>query len=248
MKNHLIAICSGTKGIGKTWFAVNLSLALGLLKQKVLFFDADCGVDNIAYQINFDIKKSYTSLLKGSVTINNNVFKYDKGFFDIICSKSGENILSSAPVGRVQILAKDLFCFSKNYNYVVVDCSDDYVKNVNAFINICNTVFIIVNADPMSSEGAYKKIAKIKKINPKADIKIIINRAISYNEGNQIYKNLLKAAQTYIKTDLNLLGIIRQDTRIRDCVLNKSLLLNRYIASEGAEDMIKISQKILEEM
>ena len=248
MKNHLIAVCSGTKGVGKTWFAINLSHALGLLKKKVLFFDADCGIENISYQLGIDVMNSYQSLLNGSVTINNAVFKYERGVFDIVCSKSGEGVLSSAPIGRVQVLAKDLFCFSKYYDCVVLDCSDDDVKNVNSFINICNTVFIIVNADPISSEGAYKKIEKIKKINPKADIKIIVNRAISYNEGNQIYKSLLKAAQSYINVDLNLAGIIRQDTRIRDCVLNKSLLLNRYLASEGAEDMIKISQKILEEL
>ncbi len=248
MKNHLIAICSGTKGIGKTWLAVNLSHSLALLRKKVLFFDADCGIENISYQLDFNLKNSYHNLLNGSITLNNGIFKYDKGFFDIICSKSGENLLASAPVGRVQVLAKDLFCFSRNYDYVILDCSDDDIKNVNTFINICNLVFIIVNSDPLSLEGAYKKIEKIKKINPKADIKIIINRVISYNEGNQVYKNLLNAAQTYIKTDLDLIGIIRQDTRIRDCVLNKSLLLNRYIASEGAEDMIKISQKILEEL
>lgn len=248
MKNHLIAICSGTKGIGKTWLAVNLSHSLALLRKKVLFFDADCGIENISYQLNLDLNNTYNSLLNGFVTINNSVLKYDKGFFDLICSKSGENILASAPVGRVQVLAKDLFCFSKYYDYVILDCSDDDVKNINNFINICNTVFIIVNADPLSLEGAYKKIEKIKNINSKADIKIIINRAMSYNEGNQIYKNLLKAAQTYIKINLDLFGIIRQDTRIRDCVLNKSLLLNRYLSSEGAEDIIKISQRILEDL
>jgi len=248
MKNHLIAICSGTKGIGKTWFAVNLCNCLGLLKTKVLFFDADCGIENISYQLGLDINKSYKDLLSGYVTVNNNIIRYDKGLFDIIAEKSGENALVSAPIGRVQILARDLFCFSKFYDYVVIDCSDDEIKTVNSFLNICNTIIIIVNTDPISSESAYKKIEKIKKINPNTDIKIIINRAISYNEGNQIYKSLLKAAQEYINVDLSLGGIIRQDTRIRDCVLNKSLLLNRYPASEGAEDIVKISQKIFKEV
>ena len=59
MKNYLIAICSGTKGIGKTWLSVNLSHGLSLLKNKVLFFDADCGIENISYQLGFELKKSY---------------------------------------------------------------------------------------------------------------------------------------------------------------------------------------------
>lgn len=248
MKNHLIAICSGTKGIGKTWLAVNLSHGLSLLKKKVLFFDADCGIENISYQLGFDLKNSYKSILNGSTTINNIVLKSDKLGFDIIATNSGENLIASAPIGRVQVFAKDLFCFSKYYDYVIVDCSDDDIKTVNNFINICNTVIVVLNADLSSSESAYKKLEKIKKINPKANIKIVINRAISYNEGNQIYKTLLKAADEYINVDLSLLGIIRQDTRIRDSVLNKTLLLNRYPASEGAEDVINLSQRILEDI
>ena len=62
MKNHLIAICSGTKGIGKTWLAVNLSHSLALLRKKVLFFDADCGIENISYQLDFNLKNSYQTL------------------------------------------------------------------------------------------------------------------------------------------------------------------------------------------
>ena len=246
MKKQLIAVYSGTKGIGKTWLCTSLCHTLALSKQKVLFFDADCGVENISYQLGFNFNYSYSGLLNGTLTLNNAVYKYDKGCFDIIGANSKENILASAPVGRVQVLAQDLFCFSKYYEYVLIDCSDDDVKNVNSFLKICNTIILIVNADPKSSEGAYKKIEKLRKINPDANIKIIINRAYSYNEGNQIYKTILQAAKNYINVDLSLLGIIRQDTRIRDSVLNKSLLINRYPASEGSEDVFKITKNILE--
>lgn len=246
MENHLIAICSGTKGIGKTWLAVTLSNALSLLKKKVLFFDADCSITNIDYQLDLKNTENYKSLITGNLTINKSVQYCEKSGFDVISSKSGEDILSTSPVGRIQILARDLFCFSKYYDYVLVDCSDDDVKNANNFLHICKFIILIVNTDPTSLIGAYKKIEKIKKINSDAKIHIVINRALSYNEGKQMYENLLKASVDYIKVDLNLLGIIRQDSRIRDCVMNKSLLLNRYPASEGAEDVFSLSKKILE--
>ena len=247
MKNHLIAICSGTKGCGKTWLGVNVSHCLSLLKKKVLFFDADCSIENAFYQLGISFEHNYNSLLSGLTTLNNATIKYNKNLFDIIGTKSGENSLFSAPIGRVQVLAHDLLCFSKNYDYVIIDCSDDDVKNVNSFINICNTILLIVDADFTSIENAYKKIEKLKKINCKANIKLVINRAMSYNEGNQIFESLHKASINYIDMDLSLLSVIRQDTRIRDSVLNKSLLLNRYPTSEGAEDLMKLSQKILED-
>ena len=105
----------------------------------------------------------------------------------------------------------------------------------------------MVNAEPNSIISTYTKLEEIKKIMPEMRGNIIINRAFSYDEGSQIYKSLLQAAEEYIKIKLNLFGIIRQDTRIRDAVLNHSLLLNRYSSCEGAEDILAISKRLLEE-
>ena len=113
MNKHLIAVYSGTKGIGKTWLCASVCHALGLSKKKVLFFDADCGVENISYQLGFNFNYSYNNLLNGMLTLNNAIYKYDKGCFDIIGANTTENVLASAPIGRIQVLAQDLFCFSK---------------------------------------------------------------------------------------------------------------------------------------
>ena len=95
--------------------------------------------------------------------------------------------------------------------------------------------------------AAFKKIEELQTIAPQAKFNIVINRALSYEEGRQTYKTLLKASKEYIKVDLNLLGIIRQDARIRDSVINKALLLNRYAKCEGAEDSVAVARRFLEE-
>lgn len=246
-KSCVSAVCSGTTGIGKTWFATALCHALSLMKKNELYFDADCGLENISYQNNLEISTPYSSLISGKITLNNAVFHFERGKFDVISSPSGEDALTTAPVGRAQILAGDLAHLAQYYDYVFIDCSDDGCKQLNPFFNICKNIIIIVNACSSSSIAAFKKIEELQTIAPRAKFNIVINRALSYEEGRQTYKTLLKASKEYIKVDLNLLGIIRQDARIRDSVINKALLLNRYAKCEGAEDSVAVARRFLEE-
>ena len=44
--SHLIAVCSGKGGVGKTFTCINLAAALRDLGKKVLIVDADMGLGN----------------------------------------------------------------------------------------------------------------------------------------------------------------------------------------------------------
>lgn len=246
-ESRLIAVCSGTKGIGKTWMATNLCHNLALLKKKTLFFDADCSVENIAYQLGLSECNNFNGLMTGSMTLNNAVVSCDKGRFDVIAAHPGDNALKNAPAGRLQLLAGDLTYLAKYYDYIFVDCADDMPAAANAFLKICQKIVVIVNAEPASLTAAYRKIEELKRIGANTPVRIVINRAFSYDEGLQIYKTLQDAAERFIKTDIKLLGIVRQDARIRDAVINQSLLLSRYPSCEGCADMIKLSRSIAEE-
>lgn len=245
--SHMTAFCSASKGNGKTWLAATLCHSLALCRKKILFFDADCGLENAAFQLDFKTPVPYAKLINGALTLNNAASYYNAGGFDVISALSGENSLALAPVGRVQILGSDLAYFSNYYDAVFLDCCDEDLKTVNVFFQLCGTIIIIVNTDMPSLTQAYNKILRLKKINPSARLQVVINHARNYEEGRQIYKILLKAVEQHIHAAPELLGIIRQDPHIREAVVNKSLLLKRYPVCSGAEDTTAIAKKILEE-
>lgn len=245
-KLRLTAICSGSRGNGKTWLASTICHGLASKKKKILLFDADCGLENVAYQHQLETGLSYHKLLNGSVTLNNAVEHFKSGKFDVVCSPAGEDMLAGAPVGRVQILAKDLQHLSYNYDHVFIDCSDDCVQVANVFLNLCQSVILLVNTDQVSLTRAYEKLVRLKRVCPMVSVKIIINHAQTYEEGKQIYKSLLKASAEYIKLGVELLGVVRQDAHIRECVLSKNLILKRFPACKGAEDALRIIDRIEE--
>lgn len=77
-----------------------------------------------------------------------------------------------------------------------------------------------------------------------ANYNLIINKVNSFEDGYKIYEELNKAADRNGLKCLDLLGIVRIDTRIRDTIRNKELLLSRYPTSEAALDICNIAKKL----
>ena len=244
-KNNMFVVCSGTKGIGKTWFSFVLSQSISALKSKVLLFDADGGVENVAFQLNLQSSDLYAKMLKNKITLNNALTCYTKGRFDMIYAQPQKNLLGSLPVGRCQILASDLKTLAQDYDAVVVDCSSSNQALKNIFIQSADSVIVLVSPNLNGNIEAYKELEHIKKIAPKANVFIVVNHALSYTEGEQIFKTLIKADEQFIKTFPKLLGVLRQDGRIRDCVANKTTLFERYPVCESLADISNFAKILM---
>ncbi|MBR2300259.1 MAG: AAA family ATPase [Alphaproteobacteria bacterium] len=240
-QNNLICIYSGTKGIGKTWFASILSQFLGLKKQKVLFFDADGSIENIACQLGLKKSDLYLKMLKNRLTLNNAVIHYTKGRFDIIYVGEKETPLAAYPAGRCQILACDLKKFASYYQRVVIDCAETNPTLTNMCLHLSDKIILLVEPNMSGLTEAYKALEHIKRVSPHAKIFIVINHALSQSEGEQVYKTILSADKQFISASPKLLGVINQDGRIRDCVLNKTTLFERYPVCQSLSEIDRIS-------
>lgn len=244
-KSNLFVICSGTKGIGKTWFSSVLGQSLTMLKQKVLFFDADGGMENIAFQLNLEKSDLYGQMLKNRLTLNNAVTFCAKGHFDVIYADPQKNNLSAYPVGRCQILVSDLKAFAVNYDLVLADCSNSNVMLKNILLKAADHIILMIEPNLNGNIDAYKELEHIKKISPDAQISVVVNHALSYSEGEQIFKTLLKADEQFIGVAPKLLGVIKQDGRIRDCVANKATLFERYPVCESLHDVSNFAKVLI---
>lgn len=245
--NNLVAITAGAKGVGKTWFSYTLSQALSGLKKKNLFFDADGGVENISAQLGLSHLEAYSEMLKGFISLNNAVRFFPKGRFDIISSRPGEEMLATYPTGRAQILALDLKNFSTLYDHVFIDCSNDFPVLKNVFLNAATQIILLIKPSLTGAEAAYKELEHIYKINPMAKVFVVVNQALSSAEGKAIFKTLETADEKYIGMKPKFLGVIRQDGRIRESILNKMTLFERYNPSETLNDVLKIAKAFQEE-
>ena len=241
----MIAVASGKSGVGKTWFSITLAQALSMFKQKTLLFDGDLGLANIGSQLGLSVEFGLDDVISGNKSLNQIIYFYEKGRFDVIVGKDGTAGLSSMPIGRLQILGEDLSSISSNYDKMILDIGSGFVKASQVLSGMAKTILVLCTDQPSSITEAYAFIRIISEQCPKSKIKVVVNQVNSELEGYRTFDLLEKACKDFLKKTPELIGIIRRDTRVRDSIRNQSTILNRYPTSEASSDIVQIARRLL---
>lgn len=243
-KHNIIAITSGVGSMGKTWLSITLAHAVNLLKKNVLLFDADNGLLNVDFQTDTDFNGFIKEVVSGEKTLNQIVTPLNRKKFDVISDTAGSNILEDVSVGRLQILREDMAIVSQNYDYTFLDLPSSE-KLFKHFMPTPVDLILVCTNDPSNLVSTYNFLQESADSPKYKNLQIIVNYANSYEEGLQTYNILRHACEQYIKVTPPLLGVVRRDTRVRDAIRNRVLLLNRYPSSEAAEDIMQIARQIV---
>ena len=243
---NVLAIASGKGGVGKTWFAITLTHSLVREGKKALLFDGDLGLANIDIQLGLMPKHDLGGVISGRIGLRDAVTPFPDGGFDIIAGRSGSGSLANLPVTRLQALSDDLIQTGKSYDKVLIDLGAGVDQGVRQMTSLANTVIVITNGDPTSLTDAYAFIKVTHMARPKTDIRVVVNMAKDRKEGEAIYNKLLKACEGFLKISPPLLGVVRADPRVSECIRSQTPLLMRHPNCDAAQDMEAITQKLLE--
>lgn len=244
---NMIAVASGKGGVGKTWFSITLAHAMAKSGLKTLLFDGDLGLANIDIQLGLMPTHDLGSVIAGKITLNQAVTHYEDGGFDIIAGRSGSGSLANVPLSRLQLINDDLRLLAGGYDRVIVDLGAGVERPVRLFASSAANLMIVCTDEPTSLTDAYAFIKVICMEQQQPNIRIVVNSANSYREGERTYTTLLKACQGFLRISPPLAGVIRRDTRVRDAIRNQTSILRRHPSTEAAEDVLAISARILKE-
>ncbi|MBQ9271246.1 MAG: AAA family ATPase [Alphaproteobacteria bacterium] len=241
---NVIAITSGVGTMGKTWLSITLAHALNTLKHSVLLFDADNGLLNIESQLDLKKRIPLNEAVIADATLNQTIISYNRHKFDMTVGTAGSDILAAAPIGRLQILKDDLLLLARQYDDVIIDLPDSE-KIMTHFLPQGSDLILVCTDSPSNIVATYMFLQNYATTEKCKNLQIIVNYAQSYEDGLQTYNTLRRACEKYISATPALLGVVRRDTRVRDAIRNRVLLINRYPNSEAAEDVLQIARKLI---
>ena len=105
---NILAVASGKGGVGKTFFSISLAHALTRMGKNVLLFDGDLGLANVDVQLGLMPKRDLNDVIRGRLSLDKVVQRYEDGGFDIIAGRSGQASLSALPSQRLAMLRDQL--------------------------------------------------------------------------------------------------------------------------------------------
>lgn len=244
----LLAVASGKGGVGKTWFSISLSHALAKRGKKVLLFDGDLGLANVDVQLGMMARHDVSDVIEGNLGMERVIMRHEEGGFDVIAGRSGQGNLAMLPVPRLNEIIENLRMTLKNYDAIIIDLGAGIDRTVRFMAAAADKTFVVTTDEPTSLTDAYAFIKLSHAAGQSDNIRVVVNMTGSLKEGEGTYNTLLKACNNFLKISPPLMGLVRQDKRVRDAIRAQSLFLSRSPTSETAEDLEKIADRVASEI
>ena len=207
--------------------------------------DGNGELANISSYISMHNPVYIEEYIEGKKTLNQVVTPFKNKDFNILSAISGNKYLATMPLGRIQLFAQDLQIISENYDFTFIDLGVGVALENLGLLQIADNVVLLCSENTADLVKTLDLIRYINQLDIPINCKLIINKVNSFEDGYKIYKKLNKASERNGLNFPELLGIIRNDTRIRDTIRNKDLLLTRYPTSEAAQDVSEIAKKLV---
>ncbi len=245
---NILAVASGKGGVGKTFFSVSLAQALTKMGKNVLLFDGDLGLANVDVQLGLMPKRDLNDVIRGRLSLDKVVQRYEEGGFDIIAGRSGQASLSALPSQRLAMLRDQLIDLSNSYDAVIIDLGAGVDRTVRTFSASATRTLLVTTDEPTSLTDAYAFIKLGAAAGMSKNVSVVVNMAGSTSEGEKTYKTLLKACENFLRLSPPLAGMIRHDPKVKETIRHQTPLLIRSPNCDAAGDIEKIAKFAYQEM
>jgi len=239
----VITIASGKGGVGKSNFAVNLSLALAEFRQKVILLDADLGLANIDVILGISPPYNLSQVIKGEKSVSEVIYNGPRGI-KVIPGGTGMYELANLQEWQLVSFLNKLSHLDGTADYFIIDTSAGLSKTVLSFSLAADEIVIITTGEPTAMTDAYGMIKTIRQQRYNGKVKLVVNRIADANEGTVVYKKLETATNRFLKYSLDYLGPIREDPKVGQAINEQSPLVVTYPNAPAAQDILAIAASL----
>lgn len=223
----VISISGGKGGVGKTNTAINLSIALADLNNKVLLFDADLGLSNVDVLLGIRSRKNIADVLHGRCSLEDVLVTGPSGIL-IIPASSGLDEMANLDNLEIASLVRGFSALTQDIDIMIVDNAAGISNQVLSFVHACQDNILVVCNEPTSLTDAYALIKVLAQQQSNTSFKILANMTRSEDDGLEMFHKLKTATDKYLDISLQYLGAIPYDERLRDAVQMQQPVINAF--------------------
>lgn len=219
-KARVLAVTSGKGGVGKTNFAINLSIALKQLNYKVLILDADIGMANIEILTGVSIKYTIADLITKKKTIHEIIGKGPEGI-NIISGGSGLNEVLLMDLENTKKVLKEIEKLESLVDFIIIDTGAGISNIVLDFLMAADEVIVITTPDPTSLMDGYTMIKTLTSNGYTGKLNIVVNIVNNKIEAINIFNKINKVSNDFLNINLYFLGYLEKTRLVNKAVVNQ---------------------------
>ena len=212
-----LAITSGKGGVGKSSITTNLAIALSQQGARVCIFDADTSLANVNVLMGLNPRYNIEHLLYGSKTLDE-IMVTGPTNVTVIPASSGIATLDDINKEQQSRLITALEELEKRFDYLIIDTAAGIGDSVIRFSRAADAILLVISTEPASLTDAFALLRVLKRNGYKKAANVLVNMAINFGDGMEVYKRFSAVVHRYLNVPLNYVGYITDDTAVKESV------------------------------
>ena len=129
---------------------------------------------------------------------------------------------------------------------ILVDTGAGINDNVISFVMAADDVLLVTTPEPTSITDAYALIKMISLKDKNKRIKLLINRADSATEANDIVEKLVQVSEKFLSVKVDNIGYILNDNTVKKAVMMQQPFSIVYPKSNATKYIREISKNLMD--
>jgi len=240
----VITVTSGKGGVGKTNVTINLAIGLSELGYRVVILDADFGLANV--DVLFGIVPKYSLL--DMIEDKKNIFEVlTEGPKNIKFISGGSGVEALVKLDKKQLdkFLSNISLLDRISDIILIDTGAGLSDNVMSFIMAADEVILVTTPEPTSITDAYALVKMVSNKDKNKRIRVIVNKAESAVEANDILFKLSLVSEKFLSTKLHSLGYLLQDDMVIKAVKLQQPFSLSYPKCQAAKQIRDICKELV---
>jgi len=220
-KTRIIAITSGKGGVGKTNISVNMAIAYAQQGKKVILIDGDLGMANVNVIMNIVPQYNLMQVITKQKTMQEIITDTEFGI-KFIAGANGFSKIANLTVDELDYFAKQ-FAMLGNADIIIIDTGAGIANNVLQFVAAADEVYVVTTPEPTAITDAYGiiKIITTELIDRETNIKLLVNKVHSADEGKRISERIINIAAQFLNYKVDYIGFVYDDPVVSASVIRQ---------------------------
>ena len=239
-----LCVTSGKGGVGKSNFALNTSICLANLGQKVLLVDADTNLANLDILLGLNTAYNLSDVMTGDKTMAEIVVP-GPGGIDILPGSSGVIEMVELDDQVQQHLIDSFSELEQQYNYLIIDTGAGLTPHIIAYATSADEVIIITNPELTAIADAYAMIKVISHRSPTVRIHLLVNMVRSAEEASDVFDRLNLVVQNFLSVPVDYLGHLPMDPNVGTAVAHQVPFVLEFPRCSASAALRMTTRKLL---
>jgi flagellar biosynthesis protein FlhG len=242
-RSPLVAIASGKGGVGKTFLAINLALALRDRGHRCLLVDLDWGLANVDVALGLAPILHVGHVLAGECAIEDALIDYDG--LTILPNGCGEGQLAHLSRTQRAELLETVRSVHLSFDIVIADTHPGIGALSVDILREAGASLIVSTPEPTALTDTYALFKILGETETQGPAGLIINQASCTRQGDEAASHLDAVARRFLGHGIACWGHVLEDSAVQRSVRQQQALLTSAPRSLAAGAIRMIAASLL---